>query len=165
MLTEVSNREDTLLLPLTQGCLVMAYIFSPICERWDKDIYIILCGIRFGVLIGFFWCWNWTCHVMEKNCEPLQKDNLLVVFFGWLLTLLLESWQASCTNDSNQKPTYKKNPDYSGFCFCQNVFFKQTLQKEGLFFHFQQLSFLLVNHMHCCVDLLRSNKLFGFYHL
>ena len=33
MLTEVSNREDTLLLTLTQGCLIMAYIFSSICER------------------------------------------------------------------------------------------------------------------------------------
>ncbi len=33
MLSEVSNREDTLLLPFNQGYLILAYTFSSICER------------------------------------------------------------------------------------------------------------------------------------
>lgn len=54
MLNDVSRGEDMLLLPLTLGCLIMAYIFSSIYERWDKDSYSIPSGIQFGVLIGLF---------------------------------------------------------------------------------------------------------------
>ena len=54
MLTEVSRGEDMLLQPLTPGCRIMAYIFSSTYEGWNKDSYSILCGIRFGILIGLF---------------------------------------------------------------------------------------------------------------
>ena len=43
-----------LLLPLTLGCIIMAYVFSSIYKGWDKDSYSIPSGIRFGVLIGLF---------------------------------------------------------------------------------------------------------------
>lgn len=54
MLTDVSRGEDMLLLPLTLGSIIMAYVFSSIYEGWDKDSYSITSGIRFGVLIGLF---------------------------------------------------------------------------------------------------------------
>ena len=54
MLTDVSREEDMLLLPLTLGCVIMAYVFSSIYEGCDKDSYSITSGIRFGVLIGLF---------------------------------------------------------------------------------------------------------------
>ena len=43
-----------LLLPLTIGCLIMAYMFSSIYEKWGVGSYNIRNGIQFGVLIGLF---------------------------------------------------------------------------------------------------------------
>jgi ABC-type uncharacterized transport system permease subunit len=54
MLTDVSRGEDMLLLPLTLGCIIMAYVFSSIYKEWGKNFYSIPSGIQFGVLIGLF---------------------------------------------------------------------------------------------------------------
>lgn len=54
MIEDVSRGEGILLLPLTLGCLIMAYLFSTIYEKWGIDSYSLRSGIQFGVLIGLF---------------------------------------------------------------------------------------------------------------
>lgn len=54
MITDVSRGDDMLLLPLTIGCLIMAYMFSSIYEKWGVGSYNIRNGIQYGVLIGLF---------------------------------------------------------------------------------------------------------------
>ena len=66
---------------------------------------------------------------------------------------------------SNAIKTIKKTPLSRGFLCFGNVSFKLTLQMEVQFFRSLQPSYQQVDHKHCCVDLLRSNKLSGFYHL
>jgi hypothetical protein len=54
MITDVSRRDDMLLLPLTIGYLIIAYLFSSIYEKWGLGSYNVRSGIQFGVLIGLF---------------------------------------------------------------------------------------------------------------
>ena len=54
VITDVSRGDDMLLLPLTIGCLIMAYLFSSIYEKWGAGSYNVRSGIQFGVLIGLF---------------------------------------------------------------------------------------------------------------
>ena len=54
MIEDVSRGDDMLLLPLTLGCLIMAYLFLTIYEKWGIGSYSVRSGIQFGVLIGLF---------------------------------------------------------------------------------------------------------------
>jgi len=93
MITDVSRGDDMLLLPLTIGCLIMAYMFSSIYEKWGVGSYNIRNGIQYGVLIGLFFgagighhvrnrnanhC-NWTpsgCYILDRNlCGHWNGDQ------------------------------------------------------------------------------------------
>lgn len=54
MITDVSRGDDMLLIPLTIGCLIMAYLFSSIYEKWGLGSNNDRSGIQFGVLIALF---------------------------------------------------------------------------------------------------------------
>jgi hypothetical protein len=54
MITDVSRGNDMLLLPLTIVCLIMAYLFLSIYEKWGLGSCNVRSGIQFGVLIALF---------------------------------------------------------------------------------------------------------------
>ena len=70
MITDVSRGNDMLLLPLTIVCLIIAYLFLSIYEKW---------GVRFMQRSkwysirspdwSLFWSRYWFCHVRNRNVD------------------------------------------------------------------------------------------------
>ena len=82
MITDVSRGDDMLLLPLTIGCLIMAYLFSSIYEKWGLGSYIVRSGIQFGVLIGLFLDQVLILSCTEPKCRSLRLDIQWMLYFG-----------------------------------------------------------------------------------
>ena len=93
MITDVSRGNDMLLLPFTIVCLIMAYLFLSIYEKWGLGSCNVRSGIQFGVLIALFFgagigfvmygtrnvdhC-DWTssrCCILSRNICSLWCDS------------------------------------------------------------------------------------------
>lgn len=76
--------ENMILWALSLGCLLMAYFFCTIYERWSQGNYSGRLGIQFGVLIALFWSLGMglILYATELRMEPLGYfvDGIFWVF-------------------------------------------------------------------------------------
>ena len=94
MITDVSRGDDMLLIPLTIGCLIMAYLFSSIYEKWGLGSYNFRSGIQFGVLIGLFFGAGIGLVMYGTEMRITATGNLVDAVF-WIVTYAVSGVMAS----------------------------------------------------------------------
>ena len=94
MITDVSRGDDMLLLPLTIGCLIMAYLFSSIYEKWGSCSYNVRSGIQFGVLIGLFFGAGIGLVMYGTEMRITATGHLVDAVF-WVVTYAVSGVMAS----------------------------------------------------------------------
>ena len=94
MITDVSRRDDMLLLPLTIGYLIIAYLFSSIYEKWGLGSYNVRSGIQFGVLIGLFFGAGIGLVMYGTEMRITATGNLVDAVF-WIVTYAVSGVMAS----------------------------------------------------------------------
>ena len=94
VITDVSRGDDMLLLPLTLGCLIMAYLFSSIYEKWGLGAYNVLSGIQFGVLIGLFFGAGIGLVMYGTEMRITATGHLVDAVF-WVITYIVSGVMAS----------------------------------------------------------------------
>jgi hypothetical protein len=94
VITDVSRGDDMLLLPLTLGCLIMAYLFSSIYEKWGLGAYNVLSGIQFGVLIGLFFGVGIGLVMYGTEMRNTATGHLVDAVF-WVITYIVSGVMAS----------------------------------------------------------------------
>tara|TARA_A200000113_G_scaffold221098_1_gene232369 strand:- start:365 stop:796 length:432 start_codon:yes stop_codon:yes gene_type:complete len=94
VITDVSRGDDMLLLPLTLGCLIMAYLFSLIYEKWGLGSYNVRSGIQFGVLIGLFFGAGIGLVMYGTEMRMTATGHLVDAVF-WVVTYAVTGVMAS----------------------------------------------------------------------
>ena len=94
MITDVSRGDDTLLLPLTIGCLLMAYLFSSIYEKWGLGSYNVRGGIQFEVLIGLFFGAGIGLVMYGTEVRITATGHLVDAIF-WVVTYAIAGMMTS----------------------------------------------------------------------
>ena len=94
MITNVSRGDDMILLPLIISCLIMAYLFSSIYEKWGLDSYNVRSGIQFGVLIGLFFGAGIGLVMYGTEMRITVTGNLVDAVF-WIVTYAVSGVMAS----------------------------------------------------------------------
>ena len=94
MITDVSRGDDMLLIPLTIGCLIMAYLFSSIYEKWGLGSNNDRSGIQFGVLIGLFFGAGIGLVMYGTEMRITATGNLVDAVF-WIVTYAVSGVMAS----------------------------------------------------------------------
>ena len=92
--TDVSRGDDMLLLPLSIGCLIMAYLFSSIYEKWGLGSYNVRSGIKFGVLIGLFFGAGIGLVMYGTEMRITATGHLVDAVF-WVVTYAVTGMMAS----------------------------------------------------------------------
>ena len=92
--TDVSRGKDTLLLTLTLGCLIIAYIFSSIYEEWNKDYYGIPSGVRSSGLIGLFFGTGIGLVMYGTELQSSSKGQFIDAVF-WVVSYAITGIVAS----------------------------------------------------------------------
>ena len=83
-----------LLLPLTIGCLLMAYLFSSIYEKWGLGSYNVRSGIQFGVMIGLFFGAGIGLVMYGTEMRITATGHLVDAVF-WIVTYAVSGLMAS----------------------------------------------------------------------
>ena len=83
-----------LLLPLTIGCLIMAYLFSSIYEKWGVGSYNVRSGIQFGTLIGLFFGAGIGLVMYGTELRITATGHLVDAVF-WVVTYAVTGVMAS----------------------------------------------------------------------
>ena len=94
VITDVSRGDDMLLIPLTIGCLIMAYLFSSIYEKWGVGSYSLLSGFNFGVLIGLFFGAGIGLVIYGTEMRITATGHLVDAIF-WIVTYAITGIMAS----------------------------------------------------------------------
>ena len=94
VITDVSRGDDLLLLPLTIGCLIMAYLFSSIYEKWGIGSYSLSSGFKFGVLIGLFFGAGIGLVMYGTEMRITATGHLVDAVF-WIVTYAVSGLMAS----------------------------------------------------------------------
>ena len=94
VITDVSRGDDILLLPLTIGCFIMAYLFSSIYEKWGIGSYSLYSGFNFGVLIGLFFGAGIGLVMYGSEMRITATGHLVDAVF-WIVTYAITGMMAS----------------------------------------------------------------------
>ena len=94
MITDVSRGDDMLLLPLTIGCFIMAYLFSSIYEKWGLGSNNDRSGIQFGVLIDLFFGAGIGIVMYGTEMRITATGHLVDAVF-WIVTYAVSGVMAS----------------------------------------------------------------------
>ena len=94
VITDVSRGDDMLLIPLTIGCLIMAYLFSSIYEKWGLGSYNVRSGIQFGILIGLFFVAGIGLVMYGTEMRITATGHLVDAVF-WVVTYAVTGMMAS----------------------------------------------------------------------
>lgn len=94
VITDVSRGDDMLILPLTIGCLIMAYLFSSIYEKWGVGSYNLSSGFNFGVLIGLFFGAGIGLVMYGTEMRITATGHLVDAVF-WVVTYAVSGMMAS----------------------------------------------------------------------
>ena len=94
VITDVSRGDDMLLLPLTINCLIMAYLFSTIYEKWGLGSYNVRSVIQFGILIGLFFGAGIGLVMYGTEMRITATGHLVDAVF-WVVTYAVTVMMAS----------------------------------------------------------------------
>ena len=83
-----------LLLPLTIGCLLMAYLFSSIYEKWGLGSYNVRSGIQFEILIGLFFGAGIGLVMYGTEVRITATGHLVDAIF-WVVTYAIAGMMTS----------------------------------------------------------------------